>query len=119
VVGIQFVLGVYGGYFGGAIGIMMTAVWSLLGAHDIKSLNAPRTLLVTAANTIAALIFAAAHAVRWRETCVLLIAATLGGYCGAQLGRRAPSPLVRAGTLLLAVCITFLFFMRTYGRAHP
>jgi uncharacterized membrane protein YfcA len=118
VIGIQFVLGIYGGYFGGAIGIMMTAVWSLLGVQDIKRLNAPRTLLVTAANTIAVLIFAAAHAVRWRETWVLLVAATFGGYCGAQLGRRAPSSLVRAGTLVLAATITLLFFVRTYGRHH-
>jgi uncharacterized membrane protein YfcA len=119
VVVIQFALGIYGGYFGGAVGIMMTALWSLLGIQDIKRLNAPRTLLVTAANTIAALIFAVAHAVRWRETLVLLIGATLGGYCGAQLGRRASSSLVRAGTLLLAVCITSLFFVKTYWQRHP
>src|SRR5277367_2597572 len=51
VLGIQFVLGIYGGYFGGAIGIMMTAVWGLLMQRNLKSLNAQRTLLVTAANT--------------------------------------------------------------------
>ena len=45
---LQFALGIYGGYFGGAIGIMMMALWGLLDSRDLKSLNAPRTLLVTA-----------------------------------------------------------------------
>jgi hypothetical protein len=111
---LQFGLGIYGGYFGGAVGIMMMAVWGLLDNRDFKSLNAPRTLMLTAANTMAVLIFIAAHAVRWSETLVLLIAATIGGYCGAQVGRRAPARLVRAATLLVASGITLLFFARAY-----
>ncbi len=77
---VQFCLGVYGGYFGGGVGIMMMAVWSLLGERTLKSFNAPRTLLVSAANTIAVLIFIAAQSVRWREALVMLAAAMLGGY---------------------------------------
>ena len=46
VVAVQFGLGIYGGYFGGGVGIMMMAVWSLLGDRTLKSFNAPRTLLV-------------------------------------------------------------------------
>ena len=115
VLGIQFVLGIYGGYFGGAIGIMMTAVWGLLMQRNLKSLNAQRTLLVTTANTMAVLIFIAAGAVRWKETVALLIAATIGGYCGALVGRRASPKLVHAGTLLIAGSITVLFFIHTYS----
>ncbi len=76
-------------------------------------------LLVTAANTMAVLIFIVAQAVRWRETVVLLIGATIGGYCGAQVGRRAPSSVVRAGTLLIAGGITLLFFARAYLKSMP
>jgi uncharacterized membrane protein YfcA len=111
---VQFCLGVYGGYFGGGVGIMMMAVWSLLSERTLKSFNAPRTLLVSAANTIAVLIFIAAQSVHWREALVMLVAATLGGYCGAQIGRRAPAGVVRAGTLLLSVSITLAFFVRAY-----
>jgi len=111
---VQFCLGVYGGYFGGGVGIMMMAEWSLLGERTLKSFNAPRTLLVGAANTIAILIFIAAHSVRWRETLVMLATATLGGYLGALLGRRAPAGVVRAGTLLVSVSITLAFFARAY-----
>jgi uncharacterized protein len=111
----QFALGIYGGYFGGAIGIMMMALWGLLDRRDVKTLNAPRTLLVTAANAMAVIIFIVAQAVRWRETLVLLVAATIGGYCGAVVGQRAPSSVVRAGTLLIAAGITVVFFARAYG----
>jgi uncharacterized protein len=115
VLAIQFVLGVYGGYFGGAVGLMMLAVWGLLDTRDVKSLNAPRTLLVSAANSVAVLTFAIAHAVRWPETMAMLLAAILGGYGGAQLGRRMPAQIVRAGTLILSACITVAFFVKTYG----
>ena len=115
VLGVQFALGIYGGYFGGAIGIMMMALWGLLDSRDVKSLNAQRTLLVTAANAMAVLIFIGARAVRWRETLVLLVAATIGGYCGAVVGKRIPSGVIRAGTLLIAACITVVFYTRAYG----
>lgn len=114
VLAIQFGLGIYGGYFGGAVGIMMLAVWGLLDKRDLKSLNAPRALLVSAANAIAVLTFMLAHAVRWPETIVMLVAAIVGGYGGAQIGRRAPAKVIRAGTLLLTACITVVFFIRAY-----
>jgi uncharacterized protein len=111
---IQFALAIYGGYFGGAVGIMMMAVWGLLDSRELKSLNAPRTLLVSAANAVAVLTFILAQAVHWHETIIMLVAATLGGYGGAQLGRRAPAKAVRAGTVLLTSLITLAFFARAY-----
>jgi uncharacterized membrane protein YfcA len=116
---IQFILGVYGGYFGGAIGLMMVAVWGLVDNRDLKSLHAPRTLLVTAANTMAVLIFIAAGAIRWKETFVLLAASTIGGYLGALVGKRAPTWAIRAGTLVIAGGITLAFFARAYFKGVP
>ena len=110
----QLILGIYGGYFGGAVSIMMMAVWGLLDNRDIKSLNAPRTLLVSVANTMAVLIFIVAQAVRWKEALVLMVGAIIGGYVGALVGRRAPAPVVRAGTLCIASGITLVFFARAY-----
>ncbi|MBN8875202.1 MAG: sulfite exporter TauE/SafE family protein [Rhodospirillales bacterium] len=112
---VQFLLGIYGGYFGGAVGIMMMAVWTLFGATDLKALAGPRTLLVSAANAVAVVAFVIAHAVQWPETIVMLVGATVGGWGAAALGRRAPPGLVRAATLLLTACVTATFFARTYG----
>jgi uncharacterized membrane protein YfcA len=114
VVGVQFALGVYGGYFGGGVGLMMMAVWSLLSERTLKSFNAPRTLMVCAANTVAVFIFIAAHAVRWREALIMLLGAVVGGFCGANIGRRAPAGVIRVGTLILSVGITLGFFVRAY-----
>lgn len=110
----QFALGIYGGYFGGAVGIMMMSIWGLLDSRDLKSLNAPRTLLVSAANIIAVLTFIVAQAVHWPETIVMLIAATIGGYTGALIGRSASAKAVRVTTLSLTACITLAFFARAY-----
>lgn len=114
VLSIQFVLGIYGGYFGGAVGIMMMAVWGLLDNRDIKSLSPLRMLLVTAANVMAVLTFIVAQAVQWPETIVMLIAATFGGYGGARLGLITPAWIIRAGTITLTCCITVAFFARAY-----
>jgi uncharacterized protein len=116
VLAVQFALAIYGGYFGGAVGIMMMAMWGLVENRDLKSLNAPRTLLVAAANMMAVLAFIVAQAVEWRETALMLTAATLGGYGGAQLGRRASATAVRVGTLSLTAAITLAFFARAYLR---
>jgi uncharacterized membrane protein YfcA len=115
VLAVQFALGVYGGYFGGAVGIMMMAMWGLLDSCDLKNLNAPRTLLVSAANVAAVLAFIVANAVRWPETLVMLAGGIIGGYIGARIGRRAPPALIRTLTLLATSCITLAFFVKAYA----
>jgi uncharacterized membrane protein YfcA len=115
VLAVQFALGVYGGYFGGAVGIMMMAMWGLLDSCDLKNLNAPRTLLVSAANVAAVLAFIVANAVRWPETLVMLAGGIIGGYLGARIGRRAPPAIIRTLTLLATSCITLAFFVKAYA----
>jgi hypothetical protein len=110
----QFALGIYGGYFGGAVGLMMVAMWSLFGLSEVKSLNAPRTLLVSAANTVAMLAFIVAGAVFWTQTLPTLAGGLLGGFAGARLGRRLPGNAVRALTLFTTAAITCVFFVRAY-----
>jgi uncharacterized membrane protein YfcA len=111
---IQFLLGIYGGYFGGAVGLMMMAAWALLDGAEVKTLNAPRTFLVTAANGVAVLCFVFAGALRWPETLTMAAGALLGGYGGARVGKRLPAVVVRLATVLLAVAMTAVFFVRAY-----
>jgi len=114
VLGAQALLGIYGGYYGGAVGIMMMAVWRLLDGADVKALNAPRTLMVTIANGAAVLCFVIAGAARWADVIPLGIGAILGGAGGAWLGRRLPTGVVRLTTLLLCAAITLAFFWHAY-----
>ena len=115
VIGAQVPLAVYAGYFGGGVGIMMMAVWSLLGQSDIKAMSAARTLLVSAANAVAVVCFAIAGPVRWPETVVMLVAAAIGGYWGARLARRVPAPLLRRFVIAFGAATTAVFFWRAWA----
>jgi uncharacterized membrane protein YfcA len=110
----QFLLGVYGGYFGGAVGLMMLATWSLATTADLRALNPLRTLMVAGANGVAVACFAVTGNVSWRETLIVMAGGVAGGYVGAQLGRRLPLPLLRAAILAIAVVTTGAFFARAY-----
>ena len=83
VVLIQFVVAVYGGYFGGAIGIVMLATWSVFGLSDIHVMNANKTVLAAAMNAVAVVLFILAHKIWWPQSLAMLVAAVLGGYIGA------------------------------------
>jgi uncharacterized membrane protein YfcA len=111
----QVPLSVYAGYFGGGVGIMMMAVWGLLGEADVRSVSAARTLLVSAANAVATLCFAAAGPVYWPETAATLIGAVVGGYFGAVLARRVPPAWLRAFVITFGAAMTAVFFWRAWG----
>nr|WP_245006993.1 sulfite exporter TauE/SafE family protein [Rhizobium laguerreae] len=111
---VQFFLGLYGGYFGGAVGLMMLAAWSALGGGAIKSLNPTRMVMVTAANAVAVIVFVLAGAIVWQACIAMTIGAVIGGWIGAHIGRRLPSSVVRVLTLTVALLTTAVFFSRTY-----
>ncbi|PTL84019.1 sulfite exporter TauE/SafE family protein [Vitiosangium sp. GDMCC 1.1324] len=108
----QFLLSIYGGYFGGAVGLMMMAVWSLFGVSDLQAMNAAKTLLVGATNTVAVACFIVAGEVWWKQTVLMAIAAAVGGYVGARIGRRIPSARLRLGITAVNVAMTVAFFLR-------
>jgi len=110
----QALLGVYGGYFGGGVGLMTTAVYGLLAGVSPRGMFAQRTLMLAIANSAAACVFVATGLVRWSACLPMLVGAVIGGWAGAHLGRRlAPGP-VRAWTLLVAIGTTIVFFVRAY-----
>ena len=83
---LQFLISIYGGYFGGAVGTDDDGAWSLLTASaDLKAMAPARVLLVSATNGAAVVWFIAAGAVRWPETLAMLAASVIGGYLGARL----------------------------------
>jgi hypothetical protein len=111
---LQFVISIYGGYFGGAVGLMMLAVWSLLDTAELKSMAAARTVLVSAANGMAVLCFIVAGAVRWPELLAMLVSAIIGGYAGARFARGLPAVVLRIAVTLLSAAVTVAFFLRIH-----
>ncbi|MBM2811076.1 MAG: hypothetical protein HW416_1835, partial [Chloroflexi bacterium] len=111
---IQFVIAIYGGYFGGGIGILMLAVLTFFGMKDFHSANALRTLLAASINGVAVVAFIIAGAVAWPEALVMLVGAIIGGYGGVRLFRRIPGPILRRGVIGLAAMMTVYFFWRAY-----
>ncbi len=111
---IQFILSIYGGYFGGAIGLMMMAVWSLLDGADLKVLAGTRTLLVSATNGAAVVCFLAAGVVRLPEMLAMMVSAIAGGYFGARFAMILPPAVLRVFVVLLSATVTTGFFLRTY-----
>lgn len=111
----QSLLGLYGGYFGGGVGLMTTAAYGLLASVSPERMMAPRTLMLAIANTAAALVFIGTGLVDWRACLPMLAGAIAGGWAGAKLGARLPAPAVRVWTLLTTGATTLVFFWRAYG----
>jgi uncharacterized membrane protein YfcA len=114
VVVIQFFIAIYGGYFGGAIGIVMLAVWTVFGLTDIHVMNANRTIMGAAANSIAAVLFIVARKIWWPQTIVMLVGTVIGGYIGARLARKVRPVYVRAFVTVISAAITVAFFLRRH-----
>lgn len=112
---VQMLLGIYGGYFGGGVGLMTTATYGLLAGHSPRELFAPRTLMLAIANLAAAIVFIAAGMVRWAACLPMLAGSILGGWAGAHIGKRLPASAVRLWTLLVTGVTTIVFFARAYG----
>lgn len=110
----QLLLGVYGGYFGGAVGLMMLAAWSLVSTADLRELAPLRSIMVSAANGMAVVCFVATGSISWPEVLMVMIGSVIGGYLGAQVGRRVPIAVLRIVTLVIAVATTATFFVRAY-----
>ena len=112
---VQAVLGTYGGYFGGGVGIMTTATYGLLAGESPRAMFAPRTLMLAIANFAAALVFIACGMVRWDACLPMLAGGIVGGWLGAIVGKRLPGPVVRWWTILVTGATTAVFFARAYG----
>ncbi len=108
----QFVIALYGGFFGGGIGIMMLALFSLFGMQDIHRMNALKALLVTCINGAAVVMFSLGGLVHWPVAIAMTVGATLGGYVGAAYGRRLNPRLLRAFVTSVGSAMTAYFFYR-------
>jgi uncharacterized membrane protein YfcA len=110
---VQFALGVYGGYFGGAVGLLMMAVWVLISDLPVQRLAPARTLLLACANAAACVLFAALGLIAWGQAAPVAAGGVVGGVLGARLGLRLPAVWVRRVTLAITYATTAIFFLRS------
>lgn len=114
VIGAQALLGIYGGYFGGGVGLMMVAAYGILAGVPPHRMAAPRTLMLACANAAATIVFVAMGMVRWALCLPMIAGAVAGGYLGARLGKRLSPGVIRGWTLLVTAVTTAVFFRRAY-----
>jgi uncharacterized protein len=98
-----FFLGVYGGYFGAAQGILLVGLMGMILSDGIQRLTAIKNVLATLVNITAALTFiaVATHRIDWSVVALISCGTFLGGYLGAQFGRRLPPSVLRAFILVI------------------
>jgi uncharacterized membrane protein YfcA len=101
VVAAQFLIAVYGGYFGAGIGILMLSVLPFMGTRNIHETNAAKTFLAAVINFVTILNFVIEKKVVWSYALAMAVAAIAGGYVGARLARRLPAVYVRG--LVIAI----------------
>jgi uncharacterized membrane protein YfcA len=116
VVGFQFLVGVYGGYFGAGIGILMLTSLSLMGLGDIHRMNALKTILAACMNGMSVIVFALEGAVRWPYAASMSIAAMVGGYLGAHYSRRLPANVIRWVVIVIGFTLAAYYFWKPPGQ---
>jgi hypothetical protein len=99
--GFQFVVGVYGGYFGAGIGILMLAALGVMGFTNIHRMNGLKSFGGTCANLTAAVTFAASNLVNWQLAAVMMAAAVAGGYGGSRLAQQVSQAWVRRAIIAI------------------
>jgi len=112
--GCQLAVGVYGGFFGAAMGIVMLAFLSLVVSEDIHHKNALKNLLAVAINGVAAIYFVAAGLVNARAAAIMTVGAVTGGFIGGQLARRVPARVVRGVVVSIGLGLSALLAYRAW-----
>ena len=99
----QLAVGVYGGYFGAGVGILMLAALGLMGLTNIHRMNGLKNWGGLCMNATAALLFAMSSLVSWPVAGAMAAGAIVGGYGGSRLAQRVPQTLVRRAIVAIGV----------------
>ncbi len=109
---VQLLIASYGGYFGGGMGILMLATFTLMGMTHLHSMNGLKTLLGLLINGAANIAFLLAHKVVFDVAAPVAVGSIVGGWVGASVARRMDPKYVRAFVLVFAWGLTAWFFVK-------
>lgn len=111
--GVQFLIAVYGGYFGGGIGMLMLAALTLAGMA-VRRAGATKNVLAAVMNASAVAIFAFSHEVRWPAAFAVGLGAIAGGQAGTWLMLRVDERKLRVVVVAIGAVLTVAMFVRAY-----
>ena len=107
-----FIIAIYGGYFGGGIGFLMLAAFTLFGMRDINAMNGLKMGLVGVMTITAIVAFIVADVVRWPETLPMLASSAVGSYMAAHWAQRLDQRLIKGFVIVLGTGLTVYFAWR-------
>jgi uncharacterized membrane protein YfcA len=107
---LQFLIAIYGGYFGAGIGILMLGGLGLMGLTNIHQMNGLKCLLATAINGMSVIIFIWKGAIHWPYALAMMAASIVGGYSAAHFSRQVPGKYVRFFVIAVGFLLTGYFF---------
>ena len=111
----QLLIGVYGGFFGAGIGIMMLAGLAILGLTDIHQMNGLKNVLAILINGVAAVYFAAQGAVLWTDAGLMAVGSVAGGLSAAALAHRLGRRAVRRAVIAIGMAASLSLLLKFLG----
>jgi uncharacterized membrane protein YfcA len=99
----QFLVAIYGGYFGAGVGILMLAALGFAGLTNIHQMNGLKNWGGLCMNAVAAVTFALSGIVNWPVALAMAVGAAVGGYGGARLAQRVSQHAVRRAIVVIGL----------------
>jgi uncharacterized protein len=113
-VALQLLIAIYGGYFGAGIGILMLSGLGIMGLSNIHQMNGLKTLLATAINGVAVVIFTAKSNVVWPFAGAMMATSIVGGFLAAHYSRQIPGKYVRWFVMTVGFVLATYYFAKSY-----
>ncbi|HEY6384459.1 MAG TPA: sulfite exporter TauE/SafE family protein [Candidatus Acidoferrum sp.] len=110
----ELFVAIYGGYFGGGIGIMNLAMLAAMGMTDIHAMNKLKVFLGGVINGVAAVTFVITRAIFWPQALAMTAGSLIGGFSSAHYAQKLPQSWIRAFVILVGAAMTVYFFVRGY-----
>ena len=106
-----FFAAIYGGYFGGALGVILIAVLAIAAHDDLRRLNAVKGVLSLIISVVSVAVFAIGAPVDWPIVALLAPTTLLGGFLGAKLAGQLPARVLRIAVVVVGLAVSVYLFV--------